>query len=159
MKKILLVDDDAVVRLLYQRKLEQGGFEVALAEDGLQAIQLLGAHTPDLVLLDLMMPKLSGDNVLRFIRTHPKLAKLPVVVLTNAFMSDQARTVSALGVARAIVKADLYAGQDAGNRRPASQPELPIAGNTAGAGGSPRSHRRARSSPRTISCELGKRGR
>ncbi|MBP9901921.1 MAG: response regulator [Verrucomicrobia subdivision 3 bacterium] len=106
MKKILLVDDDAVVRLLYQRKLEQGGFEVALAEDGLQAIQLLGAHTPDLVLLDLMMPKLSGDNVLRFIRTHPKLAKLPVVVLTNAFMSDQARTVSALGVARAIVKAD-----------------------------------------------------
>ena len=60
MKKILLVDDDAVVRLLYQRKLEQGGFEVALAEDGLQAIQLLGAHTPDLVLLDLMMPKLSA---------------------------------------------------------------------------------------------------
>ncbi len=106
MKKIFLVDDDAVVRALYHRKLESGGFEVLLAEDGLQAIQLLGTFTPDLVLLDLMMPRLAGDSVLRFIRSHPKLAKLPVVILTNAFMSEQARLVSALGVARAIVKAD-----------------------------------------------------
>jgi CheY-like chemotaxis protein len=106
MKKIFLVDDDAVVRALYHRKLEQGGFEVLLAEDGLQAIQLLGTFTPDLVLLDLMMPRLSGDNVLRFIRSHPKLAKLPVVILTNAFMSEQARAVNDLGVNRAIIKAD-----------------------------------------------------
>ncbi len=106
MKKIFLVDDDAVVQLLYRRKLEQGGFEVWLAEDGLQAIQLLGTFTPDLILLDLMMPRLSGDSVLRFIRSQPKLAKLPVVILTNAFMSDQARAVSVMGVERAIVKAD-----------------------------------------------------
>ena len=106
MKKIFLVDDDAVVCALYHRKLEQGGFEVFLAEDGLQAIQLLGTFTPDLVLLDLMMPRLSGDSVLRFIRSHPKLAKLPVVILTNAFMSEQARAVNALGVNRAIIKAD-----------------------------------------------------
>ncbi len=106
MKKILLVDDDAVVRSLYQRKLEQGGFEVSLAEDGLQAMQRLDTFTPDLVLLDLMMPKFSGENVLRFIRSRPKLAKLPVVILTNAFMSEQARIVSVLGVKRAIIKAD-----------------------------------------------------
>jgi CheY-like chemotaxis protein len=58
------------------------------------------------VLLDLMMPKLSGENVLRFIRSHPKLAKVPVVILTNAFMSEQARIVTALGVDRAIVKTE-----------------------------------------------------
>lgn len=106
MKKILLVDDDAVVRSLYQRKLEAGGLEVTLAEDGLQAMQLLDTFTPDLVLLDLMMPKFSGENVLRFIRSRPKLAKLPVVILTNAFMSEQARIVSVLGVRRAIIKAE-----------------------------------------------------
>jgi CheY-like chemotaxis protein len=53
-----------------------------------------------------MMPKLSGENVLRFIRANPRLASVPVVSLTNAFMSEQARDVSALGVERAIVKAD-----------------------------------------------------
>jgi len=106
MKNVFLVDDDAVVRALYRRKLEQGGFEVSMAEDGLQAIQMLGQSAPDLVLLDLMMPKLSGENVLRFIRSHPRLAKLPVVILTNAFKSEQARVVGALGVNQAIIKAD-----------------------------------------------------
>jgi CheY-like chemotaxis protein len=106
MKKILLVDDDALVRTIYQRKLEQGGFEVRTAEDGLQAVQLLGSHTPDLILLDLMMPRLSGPDVLRFVRSKPGMAQLPVVVLTNAFMSDQARAVSAMGVTRAITKGE-----------------------------------------------------
>ncbi len=106
MKKIILVDDDALVRALYHRKLEQAGFEVFLVENGLQAIQLLDTFTPDLVLLDLMMPKLSGESVLRFIRSHPRLARLPVVILTNAYMSEQARVVSNLGVERAIIKAE-----------------------------------------------------
>jgi len=108
MKKILLVDDDVVVRTLYRRKLEQGGFEVGPAEDGLQAIQKLGtgAFLPDLVMLDLMMPKLSGESVLRFVRSHPQLAKLPVVILTNAFMSEQAQMVGDLGVTRAIIKTE-----------------------------------------------------
>lgn len=138
MKQILLVDDDAVVRALYHRKLEQGGFEVLLAEDGLQAIRLLDTCTPDLVLLDLMMPKLSGEDVLRFIRSQAKLALMPVVILTNAFMSDQARLVSSLGVARAIIKADCtpakmleIAGQILGVTpqpvviQPAAEPLLP----------------------------------
>lgn len=106
MKKILLVDDDALVLELYRKKLAQGGFEVHTAADGLEAIKKLGSLTPDFIVLDLMMPKLSGVDVLKFIRAKPALAKLPVAVLTNAFMSDQARTVNALGVERAIVKGD-----------------------------------------------------
>ncbi len=106
MKKILLVDDDALVLELYRKKLAQGGFEVLTAGDGLEAVKLLGTCTPDFVVLDLMMPKLSGADVLKFIRSKPALAKVPVAVLTNAFMSDQARAVNSLGVARAIVKGD-----------------------------------------------------
>lgn len=106
MKKILLVDDDALVLELYRKKLAQSGFEVRTAGDGLEAVKLLGTFTPDFIVLDLMMPKLSGTDVLKFIRSKPALAKIPVAVLTNAFMSDQARAVNALGVDRAIVKGD-----------------------------------------------------
>lgn len=106
MKKILLVDDDALVLELYRKKLAQGGFEVRTALDGLEAIKILGSFTPDFVVLDLMMPKLSGADVLKFIRAKPALAKVPVAVLTNAFMSDHARAVSSMGVDRAIIKGD-----------------------------------------------------
>jgi CheY-like chemotaxis protein len=106
MKKILLVDDDALVLELYRKKLVQGGFEVQPAADGLEAVRLLSSYQPDFIVLDLMMPKLSGADVLKFIRGKPTLAKTPVAVLTNAFMSDQARAVNALGVERAIVKGD-----------------------------------------------------
>lgn len=106
MKKILLVDDDALVLELYRKKLVASGFEVRTAGDGLEAIKLLNEYTPDFAVLDLMMPKFSGVEVLRFMRSKPALSKTPVAVLTNAFMSDQARTVNQLGVSHAIVKGD-----------------------------------------------------
>ncbi len=106
MKTILFVDDDPLVLELYRKKLVQGGFEVRTATDGLEAVKLLTGFKPDFVVLDLMMPKLSGADVLRFIRGKPELAKVPVIALTNAFMSDQARSVNALGVERAIIKGD-----------------------------------------------------
>lgn len=106
MKKILLVDDDALVLELYRKKLAAGGFDVQTALDGLEAIKVLNSFTPDFVVLDLMMPRLSGADVLKFIRAKPALAKVPVAVLTNAFMSDHARAVSSMGVERAIIKGD-----------------------------------------------------
>jgi len=106
MKKILLVDDDALVLELYRKKLAAGGFEVRTANDGLDAIKLLGSYTPDFVVLDLMMPKLTGVDVIKYMRGKPALAKIPIAVLTNSFMGDQARGVNALGVAHAIVKCD-----------------------------------------------------
>lgn len=111
MKKILLVDDDALVLELYRKKLALGGFEVRTAADGLEAIKALGGFKPDLVVLDLLMPKMSGTDVLKFIRAKPAFAKLPVVAFTNAFMSDQARLVNTLGVARAVVKGDFTPNQ------------------------------------------------
>jgi len=100
------VDDDASVLELYRKKLIQGGFDVRIALDGLEAVKILSSFTPDLVVLDLMMPKLSGTDVLKFIRTRPALAKVPVAVLTNAFMSDHARAAISMGVDRAIVKGE-----------------------------------------------------
>lgn len=106
MKKILLVDDDALVTELYRKKLVEGGFEVRTALDGVDAIKQLAGFAPDLVVLDLMMPRLSGADVLKYIRTNPALAKVPVAVMTNAFMSDHARAVTSMGVDRAIIKGE-----------------------------------------------------
>jgi CheY-like chemotaxis protein len=106
MKKVLLVDDDQLVLRLYSKKLEQAGIEVQTATDGLLAMKAMSTAPPDLVVLDLMMPRLSGDDVLKFMATKPRLANVCVVVLTNSFMSDQARSVAPFKISRAINKGD-----------------------------------------------------
>jgi CheY-like chemotaxis protein len=106
MKKILLVDDDQLVLQLYSKKLEQAGYQVQTAPDGLLAIKALSGSPPDLVVLDLMMPRLSGDDVIKFIASKPALAKVCVVVLTNSFMSEQARSVASFKVSRALIKGE-----------------------------------------------------
>src|SRR2546426_12628259 len=97
MKRILLVDDDPLVLRIYEQSLSRCGFKVKTAEDGLAAIKALNASIPDLMVLDLMMPKLSGVEVLRLVRSEPKLTKLPVVVLSNAYMDSAAQEAAALG--------------------------------------------------------------
>ena len=73
MKTILFVDDDAVIVQVYRARLLREGFDVEVAQDGLTAMKLLMAEKPDLVVLDLMMPKFSGADVLKFIRAEPAL--------------------------------------------------------------------------------------
>lgn len=87
----LCVEDDAVVLVAYQNRLQPAGYHVIPARDGLEAIKRLSTIVPDLVLLDLMLPRFSGEEVLQFIRTHDSLAAVPVIVLsTNSILdSDQ----------------------------------------------------------------------
>ena len=84
-KKILIVDDENYIRLLLRRTLEDfeyEGVELLTAEDGLQGLDAVREHMPDLVFLDLMMPKMSGDEVCRHIRQDPTLCGVHVIVLT-----------------------------------------------------------------------------
>jgi CheY-like chemotaxis protein len=104
MRRILLVDDDPIVLRMYEKELSQQGVQVNTAGDGLAAITALHADKPDVVVLDLMMPKLSGVDVLRFIRSQPGLEALPVVALSNSYMNDLAREAAALGVQKALLK-------------------------------------------------------
>ena len=103
-KRVLLVDDDPVVLRLYQEKLSQQGVQVVTAADGLAAINSLRASKPDVVVLDLMMPRLSGVDVLKFIRSQAALQNLPVVVLSNSYMNQLAAEAAELGVQKALLK-------------------------------------------------------
>ncbi len=105
-KKILLVDDDAVIRAIYGKRLAQYGFSVATATDGLNALELLQADKPDLVVLDLMMPKLSGVEVLKFLRSQARLRSIPVAIFTNAFMDELAQAAIEIGVQQTVIKAE-----------------------------------------------------
>ena len=104
MISILLVDDDPLVLRIYQGKLSKLGARVETAVDGLAAIQALRARKPDVLVLDLMMPKLSGADVLKFIRSEAPLKDLPVIVLSNYYMSDLAQVAVELGVQKALLK-------------------------------------------------------
>src|SRR6266446_2696104 len=105
MSKILLVDDDAVIVEIYRKKLAQEGFDVETAPDGLEAVKALHKAKPDLMVLDLMMPRFSGFEVLKYIRTQASLRDLRVVVLSNFYVGgEQHREVAAQANA-ALLKA------------------------------------------------------
>src|SRR5512139_4115517 len=82
MARVLVVDDDADILALVSYKLSRSGFEVDSARDGQKAIERLTANPPDLVLLDIMMPGLSGLEVLDRLRSSATTARLPVIMLT-----------------------------------------------------------------------------
>ena len=84
MPLILVVDDEEPVRMLLRDTLELDAYEVADAEDGPQALETFEERRPDGVILDIMMPGMSGIDVLRDIRSRPGGADLPVILLTAA---------------------------------------------------------------------------
>jgi len=85
--KILLVDDDRVFAEMYKLRLESSGYEVVIVEDGEKALVTAMRERPDLILLDIMMPKINGLDVLDILKTTPETRDIPVIVLT-ALLKD-----------------------------------------------------------------------
>lgn len=81
-EKILVADDDDNILLLVRANLEIDGYEVLEASDGEKALQIIENNRPDLILLDVMMPKIDGWKVLKKVKQTPELASIPVVMLT-----------------------------------------------------------------------------
>ncbi len=106
-KKILVVEDDLFLIRAYQIKLEKEGFEVMVATEGTAAMDYLQKDPPDMVMLDLMLPGISGFDVLENIRKNPKWKGVPVIVLTNLGQEQDKKRVEELGVKDYIVKANV----------------------------------------------------
>jgi CheY-like chemotaxis protein len=87
-KTILFVENDPVSQTMYQKRLEREGFHLECAQDGQVALDILSERAPDLVLLDLMLPKVSGADVLKFMHADPCLTNVPVIIFSNAPMTE-----------------------------------------------------------------------
>jgi CheY-like chemotaxis protein len=83
MMKILLVDDSKFLRISTERALSRAGYEVSTAVDGEQAIELAREKLPDLILLDMLLPKMTGPDVLKALKNDVRTAEIPVVVFTG----------------------------------------------------------------------------
>jgi CheY-like chemotaxis protein len=82
-KRVLLVEDDRSVRRYLEVTLQRAGYDVITASDGLEAMKLALASPVDVVLTDAVMPHMSGQEFARFLRSTPKLAQIPIVLLTG----------------------------------------------------------------------------
>jgi CheY-like chemotaxis protein len=83
MKKILIVDDDPVILDLIGTKLSESGYEVLKAHDGIEAVRIARSEKPNLIILDLLMPIMGGNEFYRALRATPALADIPVLISTS----------------------------------------------------------------------------
>jgi CheY-like chemotaxis protein len=104
MSKILVVDDAEDARFLLTRLLHLGGFATDMAEDGLDALAHIEASPPDLILLDMMMPRMNGLQMLGTLRQDPRWRDLPVVLYTAVSDNRWLDEAERLGVQDVIVK-------------------------------------------------------
>jgi len=102
--KILVVDDEPDVVAFMERTLRTEGFDVVSAFDGISALDLVDAEKPDLVLLDLMMPMISGYEVCEQIKANPQTQAIPVICVSSAHTPDARAHTLKLGAATLIVK-------------------------------------------------------
>lgn len=109
--KIAVIEDDAPIRNMYKLKLENNGFLVSTAEDGKQGLEIIKQFKPGLLLLDLKMPVMSGDEMLREVRKHSWGSNIRVIVLTNISRDEAPTDLQFLSIDRYIVKAHYTPGQ------------------------------------------------
>lgn len=105
MAKILLVEDDPFLSSLLKNRLQKEGFEIVLAKDGEQAISSLKSDKYDIVLLDIILPKKSGFEVLEEMRQDPLLEKMGVVIISNLGQPEDVAKGQQLGAIEYFVKA------------------------------------------------------
>jgi len=106
-KRLLLVEDDRFLRRACEVSLKQRGFAVTSAVDGEEGLRLARSERPDLILLDMLMPKLSGLDVLKALRSDPATRGLRVLVLSNSSREQDVQEVTRLGIEGYLVKSNL----------------------------------------------------
>ncbi len=104
-KRILLVEDEPLLGNLLKQRLEKEGFEIVLARDGEEALAKLRESKPDLILLDIILPKISGFELLETLQADPQFERAPVIVISNLGQESDVARGQALGAIQYFVKA------------------------------------------------------
>jgi DNA-binding response OmpR family regulator len=107
MTKIAIIEDDPVISQMYRMKFEADGFDVQLANTGKKGVALVEHFTPDIILLDLQMPEMGGDEALAEIRKKSWGKDIPVIILTNLGEEEAPKSIRSLGIHSYLVKAEL----------------------------------------------------
>lgn len=102
--RVLVVEDTRLLRKIYSEKLQQEGYEVVSAGDGLEALDVLRSQPVDLVLLDLIMPKMSGLEVLETMKNDPRIEQVPVLILSNLGQQSDIERGLELGAVDYLIK-------------------------------------------------------
>ncbi|TSC55454.1 MAG: hypothetical protein G01um101418_938 [Parcubacteria group bacterium Gr01-1014_18] len=105
--KILVVEDDRFLSKVYSTKLTAGGYETLLAGDGEEGARRVAEDLPDLVLLDIVMPKKNGFDVLREVKSSSKTKDIPIIILSNLGQEDDVKKGMELGAVDYLVKTNL----------------------------------------------------
>src|SRR5260370_30703219 len=107
MKKLLIVEDDPIIAHIYRTRLEKENYEVEIAPDGQSGFYRIQEFRPDVVLLDLMLPKMNGVEILKKIRAQPQFVKVPIIVFTNAYVPNMINESFQAGATQVFNKATL----------------------------------------------------
>ena len=105
-KKILLVEDEEIMINLLQRKLTKEGYEVSIAKDGEEGLKLMKEIKPDLILLDIIMPKMGGFGVMEGMQKDKELKKIPVIVISNSGQPVELDKAQKLGAKDWLIKTE-----------------------------------------------------
>lgn len=103
-KKVLIIEDDHFLSSLMKARLEKEGFSTLQAFDGEEAFTLLKQNKPDLMVMDLIMPKVSGFELLENISVDPQISRIPVMILSNLGQDSDIEKVKRLGATQYFVK-------------------------------------------------------
>lgn len=105
--KILLIEDDKFLRKAAEATLHRHGFKILVATNGEEGLKLAQQDAPDLILLDLIMPKMNGFEVLRILKRDPATSQIPVIVLSNLGQQNDSVMARELGALDYLVKANI----------------------------------------------------
>lgn len=107
MNKVLIVEDDPIVAHIYRSRLEKEGFEVDTAADGQAGFYRIHEFHPNAILLDLMLPKMNGIDILKKIRAQGQFQHVPIVVFTNAYVPNMIQEAFSAGASQVFNKSTL----------------------------------------------------
>ena len=105
-KKILLVEDEEIIYSLLKKKLNQQGYEVSIATDGKEGLEKIEREKPDLVLLDIIMPKMGGFEVMEEMKKKEELKDIPVIVISNSGQPVELDKARSLGAKDWLIKTE-----------------------------------------------------
>lgn len=111
MAKVLIIEDDLVIQKMYKREFEFEGFEIVQAFDGKVGVELTKMVAPDMILLDIMMPVISGLQALDMIKADPMTERIPVIVFTNLASEQDAESVLSKGAVACVHKSQVDSKQ------------------------------------------------